>query len=495
VTVTARPINPSATEGLSSGTLTANAAVAQNDLFGSYATGADQGLTQLRTGIGQLVDGLTLLRDGSQQLSDGLAKAAAGSQQLATGVHAADSGGHQLADAFTSPTGAPDLTSGSAALAAGLAQIDAGLAALADPATGLPKAQAGSAALGAGVSAIVAGLGTNSTPGTIRYGLTLSRGGLDAIRVALGGAPPGTPVGTNIYTGVNSVLIPEVDAVTALVTASSATDPEKAAILGIIGTAAPANTVRGTLTSIKFGLSNPTCTPSCGVIQGLDLINFGSTSGLGRVQGGLDAITFGLSHPPLTLGPTDPGGVSQGLTALTAGLTAAVAGVNQLHAGSTAAAAGANQLRDGITLAGAGAAKLAAGLDLLAAGADKLSAGVPAAVAGSNKITTGLAQALSGAQQAGPGTSAISSQGTAPLITKLQDASNNAHLELATIDATGARAGSAPLGADATWLYRLDAVGPSGDNNLGRNVAFGVGGLLLLLLAGAGGFMFGRRGS
>ncbi|HEV1997655.1 MAG TPA: hypothetical protein VGR61_05950, partial [Candidatus Dormibacteraeota bacterium] len=126
VTVTARPINPSATEGLSSGTLTANAAVAQNDLFGSYATGADQGLTQLRTGIGQLVDGLTLLRDGSQQLSDGLAKAAAGSQQLADGLHTADSGGHQLADGFMSPTGAADLKSGSTALAAGLAQIDAG---------------------------------------------------------------------------------------------------------------------------------------------------------------------------------------------------------------------------------------------------------------------------------------------------------------------------------------------------------------------------------
>ncbi|HEV1997953.1 MAG TPA: hypothetical protein VGR61_07490, partial [Candidatus Dormibacteraeota bacterium] len=109
-------------------------------------------------------------------------------------------------------------------------------------------------------------------------------------------------------------------------------------------------------------------------------------------------------------------------------------------------------------------------------------------------ITTGLGSALGGAKQAGQGTSDISTQGTAPLITKLQDASNNAHLELATIDATGSRAGSAPLGADATWLYRLDAVGPSGDNNLGRNVAFGVGGLLVLLLVGAGGFMFGRRG-
>jgi len=124
--------------------------------------------------------------------------------------------------------------------------------------------------------------------------------------------------------------------------------------------------------------------------------------------------------------------VSPGLAQLAAGTAAAVNGVNQLHAGSTSALAGANQLSAGINTAGAGAITLAAG--------------VPQATSGAQQIRDGLAQALGGAQQAGQGTSDISAQGAAPLITKLQDASNNAHLELATIDATGARAGSALLG-------------------------------------------------
>jgi X-X-X-Leu-X-X-Gly heptad repeat protein len=282
-----------------------------------------------------------------------------------------------------------------------------------------------------------------------------------------------------------------------MVDGSPTMDPlEKAAIDSVIGTPAPAATVRGTLTKLKYGLYNPTCPATCGVIQGLDAINAGPTSGLGRVTAGLDAITFGLSHPPLTLGPTDPGGVSQGLTALTAGLTAAVAGVNQLHTGSTAAAAGASKLRDGIATASDGAAKLAAGLDLLAAGADQLSGGVPAAVAGSNKITTGLGTVHDGVGLVQGGLGDVQTKAVQPLLTKLQDASNNAHLDLATIDATGARAGGAPLGAEATWLYRLDAVsGTPVENNLGRNVALGIGGLLVLLVGGFGGFLFGRRGA
>jgi putative membrane protein len=581
VTVTARSINPSATEGLSSGTLTANAAVAQNDLFGTYATGADQGLAQLGSGIGQLVDGLTLLRDGSQQLSAGLATAAAGSQQLADGLHSANSGGHQLADGFASPTGAPDLTSGSKALAAGLAQIDAGLAALADPATGLPNAKAGSVALGAGVGAMLVGLGDSAVPGnTILYGLAGLNAGLAPALAGIGPGPSysqaitgvtyvtttitatvastaglavGQPITVAGITGFATnnpndpnggfVVASIVDATHltyvvplaptgaygsgGTVVATSEIDGLLALQGGISAIANHGNGVGGPLTETCAGIAIPgaDCAAkltflagSIGtsntsppfpwtLIGGLNKLSFGlSHTATGPTDPGgamqvITSIAFGLDHPVGSLGGTDPGGIKQGLgavqlglTSLTSGLTTAVGGVTQLHAGSTTAAAGANTLKDGISTAGAGAAKLAAGLDLLAAGANQLNAGVPTAVTGSNKITTGLGSALSGAQQAGQGTSAISAQGTAPLITQLQDASNNAHLELATIDATGARAGSAPLGADATWLYRLDAVGPSGGNNLVRNVAFGVGGLLLLLLVGAGGFMFGRRG-
>jgi putative membrane protein len=491
VTVTARSINPSATEGLSSGTLTANAAVAQNDLFGSYATGADQGLTQLRTGIGQLVDGLTKLHDGSTQLAFGLSNPACDRANPTNPANPCgiQEGSQLLANAFKSPTGGPDLESGSAQLAAGLAQINAGLAQLADPATGLPAAAVGIAQLQAGINQIIVGLSNPAcnpasplnpaNPCGITQGLAAIKGGvttqlLPGVAAEIGGdlcvksvvldvanGSPAAPclglpaLGAGITVAQGKVALLTVAAII-----GSTTDSVAAPLIG------GHPTLIGGLNGISGGLSNPACVATnplnsanpCGVVQGLDAL----TNGVGLILGGLTTQ------------------VSPGLAQLAAGTAAAVNGVNQLHAGSTSALAGANQLSAGINTAGAGAITLAAG--------------VPQATSGAQQIRDGLAQALSGAQQAGPGTSAISSQGTAPLIAKLQDASNNAHLELATIDATGARAGSAPLGADATWLYRLDAVGPSADNNLGRNLALGVGGLLVLLLVGAGGFMFGRRG-
>jgi putative membrane protein len=452
VTVTARPINPSATEGLSGGTLTANAAVAQNDLFGSYATGADQGLTQLRTGIGQLVDGLTKLHDGSTKLAFGLSNPACVRANPTNPANPCgiQEGSQLLADGFKSPTGGQDLESGGAALAAGLGQINAGLAKLADPTTGLPSAQVGIGQLQAGINQIIFGLSNPrcnlanpndpANPCGVTQGLAVEKAGDLCLKVVLhalevGNGMVGTP---NVPCwGPGGVL---------------GFEPPLAGEVGLN---------KAVLQAVEAAIGNagdaPDVTPPT-LIGGLN----GLSAGVGQISGGLTTQ------------------VSPGLAQLAAGTTTAVAGVNALHAGSTAALTGANQLSAGINTAGAGALTLAAG--------------VPQATSGAQQIRDGLAQALGGAQQAGPGTSAISSQGTAPLISKLQDASNNAHLELATIDATGARAGSAPLGADATWLYRLDAVGPSADNNLGRNLALGVGGLLVLLLCGAGGFMFGRRG-
>jgi putative membrane protein len=447
VTVTARPINPSATEGLSGGTLTANAAVAQNDLFGSYATGADQGLTQLRTGIGQLVDGLTKLHDGSTKLAFGLSNPACVRANPTNPANPCgiQEGSQLLADGFKSPTGGQDLESGGAALAAGLGQINAGLAKLADPATGLPSALGGIAQLQAGINRIIFGLSNPAcnlanpndpaNPCGVTQGLALEKGGDLCVNVVLDALRIGTTFNPSVPCwgpgGSNGPRPP---------------------LAGLVGLDAIV------LQSVENAIDRTDAHTAPTLVDGLN----GLSAGVAQILGGLS------------------GGVNPGLDQLAAGTALAVDGVNQLHAGSTAALTGANQLSAGINTAGAGALTLAAG--------------VPQATSGAQQIRDGLAQALGGAQQAGPGTSAISSQGTAPLISKLQDASNNAHLELATIDATGARAGSAPLGADATWLYRLDAVGPSADNNLGRNLALGVGGLLVLLLCGAGGFMFGRRG-
>ena len=222
----------------------------------------------------------------------------------------------------------------------------------------------------------------------------------------------------------------------------------------------------------------------CGVVQGLDAL----TAGVGQISAGVVLVRGGLSNPacnladPLNL--ANPCGVSQGLSLIKGGLSNPACNPCGVREGLAL-------LANGTTTAVNGINQLYAGSSQALTGAKNLAAGAPTAASGAQQIRDGLAQALGGAQQAGQGTSDISAQGTAPLITKLQDASNNAHLELATIDATGARAGSAPLGADATWLYRLDAVGPSG---LGGNLLLGLGVVLVLLIGGVGGFIFGRRG-
>ena len=617
VTVTARSINPSATEGLSSGTLTANAAVAQNDLFGTYATGADQGLAQLGSGIGQLVAGLTQLHDGSTALAAGLSNP-----------------GCNLNNPLN-PANPCGIQQGSGALAAGLAQINAGLAQLANPATGLPSAQVGIGQLQAGVSQLLAGVsnpGCNllaphnpANPCGLIQGVALASGGLAQIQGGLfnpcnpadplnsthpcgltqglatiragvttqllpglaqiqGGLSnplcvpasplnPANPCGltqglASIKGGVTTQLLPGVVAEingdlsvkASLIAISNSpvqaisgscptvTNPLQtcqAALLQVtagIGSATdtPSSpTLIGGLKGISGGLSNPACVPAsplnpanpCGVVQGLDALS----AGVGQISHGVGLVQGGLSNPLCVpanpLNPANPCGVVQGLDALSTGVGLLRGGVTQVQGGlsnpacnladphNLANPCGISQglsliyaglsnpacnpcgVREGLALLANGTTTAVNGINQLYAGsgqaltgAKNLAAGAPTAASGAQQIRDGLAQALGGAQKAGQGTSAISAQGTAPLITQLQDASNNAHLELATIDAAGARAGGAPLGADATWLYRLDAVGPSGDNNLGRNLALGVGGLLVLLLVGAGGFMFGRRG-
>jgi putative membrane protein len=548
VTVTARPINPSATEGLSSGTLTANAAVAQNDLFGSYATGADQGLTQLRTGIGQLVDGLTKLHDGSSTLAVGLSNPRC---DLNNPLNPANPCGIQQ---------------GSGALAAGLAQINAGLAQLADPATGLPSAQVGIGQLQAGVSQLLAGV---SNPGcnpafphaaanpcgliqgvaAVGAGLAQIQGGLsNPACVAASPLNPLNPCGLkegigSIRGGVTTQLLPGVafekggdlcvktvilDVVNGVAGSLSAPcygpggssgprpampamgplDPVGAFVLGVVATSIGSSgdlptsgTLVGGLNGISGGLSNPACVPTsplnpanpCGVVQGLNAL----TAGVGQLSGGVLLVRSGLSNPACNLADPNnllnPCGISQGLSLVNGGLSNPACDPN--NALNPANPCG---VREGLTALGTGTTKAVAGINQLhigsgqaLTGANNLAAGAPTAATGAQQIRDGLAQALGGAQKAGQGTSDISAQGTAPLITKLQDASNNAHLELATIDATGARAGSAPLGADATWLYRLDAVGPSG---LAGNLLLGLGVVLVLLIGGLGGFILGRRG-
>jgi X-X-X-Leu-X-X-Gly heptad repeat protein len=609
VTVTARPINPSATEGLSGGTLTANAAVAQNDLFGTYATGADQGLAQLGSGIGQLVAGLTQLHDGSTALATGLSNP-----------------GCNLNNPLN-PANPCGIQQGSGALAVGLAQINAGLAQLADPATGLPSAQVGIGQLQAGVSQLLAGVsnpGCNllaphnaANPCGLIEGVALANGGLTQIKgglsnplcVAASPLNPANPCGltqglATIRAGVTTQLLPGLAQIQGglsnpcnpadplssthpcgltqglatirtgvtepggllpgvvaeingdLSVKKSLTDISNSPVQAIpgscgavtcqaalgqviagIGSAGDLSTATliGGLDLISLGLSNSACNPAiplnsanpCGVVQGLDLL----TAGVGQISGGVGLVQGGLSNPACNpASPLNPPlcGVVQGLDLLTGGVGQISGGVGLVQGGlsnpacnladphNLANPCGISQglslikgglsnpacnpcgvreglalLANGTTTAVNGVNQLYAGSGQALTGAKNLAAGAPTAASGAQQIRDGLAQALSGAQQAGQGTSAISAQGTAPLITQLQDASNNAHLELATIDAAGARAGGAPLGADATWLYRLDAVGSS---NLGRNLALGVGGLLVLLLCGVGGFVFGRRG-
>ena len=603
----AATVDPNSAQGLSVATQNATANYQQDDFWAGFLSGANGGLGQLATGTGKLISGMQQILGGISQLHSGFAgglpgtkKLDAGGQQLYAGSKQLFAGGQQLhagigkaaagAGALDSglkqihtglgntpagltgglkaihkgssdltnglgqvsggldslSTGLDALNTGAGQLSTGVGQIDAGLNQLADPTTGLPSAVAGINELIAGTQALVAGIGSDGDATTLLGGVTAIQGGLSQLKTGIQqNAGCGADILGKLLSGVGAPVADPCATGGTFPPVVAISDPTTIAILTGMVTQ---------FTAVANG-TDPTL-----------------QAGFGQLSGGLQQIHDGLSHPAGAGGPSDLGGVKEGVQAVEGGLnqlltgvSAASTGVTQLAAGADTAAAGASQLATGAAsadtggqqldagaaqafagskkltdgtaaaltgsqqlLAGTGAAlsgtnKLFLGLQVAHTGSGALTAGLkksrdglklvsggihtsatslPAAVSGLKQLLDGQTQAIGGAQQIESGIGQVKSGATGPLASQLAQASQNAHKQLAVLQAASNLGSAGPGGAGASYvlsqasnafgLTATTTAAKHGSSHTGRNVGIGLGGAALLLAGIGGGFAMGR---
>ena len=151
--------------------------------------------------------------------------------------------------------------------------------------------------------------------------------------------------------------------------------------------------------------------------------------------------------------------------ALNKALTSVADGSEVLATGIDGAASGADALADGSQELAAGAQGAATGADKLAAGQQQLAEGAQGASSGADQLSTGLSglaegtdAASSASQQLASGATELEEDGTAPAAQGVLDASADAALAQAWLEATAARASDAlpygpPVGAQGNVAY------------------------------------------
>lgn len=328
-------------------------------LNAGLADTAAPGAQQLADGAGQLTSGLRTASDGSEQLADGLATARTGGSDLSNGLGQLADGNRALSEGLRSSTGAQDLTGGAEAVAGnlvavaeGLADLDAGVDAILDPAAGLPAAmRAGAEHLKAGIdAAVAAAIGTPSTPETLLNGIARIQAGLDnpdpatpgvrqGLALLLGQAgQPGLPQALLGVEGSLADLEPKVtpaggseadpaDPTTPLNQLSGAATavgdniPGALTLLGNLCAAAlPSMPASDTKTALTNGCNS--VTPAIPQLSGaaaavgtnvptlIDSTNASWTKLL-QLQGGLDAAVGGLERMQLGVGSRPAAGTAQ----------------------------------------------------------------------------------------------------------------------------------------------------------------------------------------
>jgi putative membrane protein len=559
----ATSVDPSSTPGLSASGQAATASYQQDDFWAQYASGANGGLTLIKDGLSQLLAGIIDGADGAKQLADGSAEAYAGSQDLSSGLGqifdgqgALTKGLFQISDGQGDLTqglkkihnGQGDLTDGisqihlgQGQLTTGLTQIAGGLGQLADPVEGLPAAVDGIGQLQAGVASALAGVGDDATPQTILNGVAQLSGGLQLV---IDG------INNQLVPGLQCLAVVENDIVNGASSGAIAANPCYQVIdvsAFMVGGALPGvaaidpTFLTNPLNALVFGLAALTDGFVTNAVAGINDPDptAGLVAALGALKDGADQLHFGITHAAGTLGPSDPGGLKQGLQLInggllalldpTTGLPAAVDGINQLFGGASDAVTGSQQLTDGSAdaLDGsqqltdgsgdalAGSRKLRDGAADAADGSQKLTDGTGEAYAGSKDLVDGLGQIADGQEQVAAGLpdavdgigQLIDGVGQAqddavgPLASQLTQASQNSHKQLAVLRGAAELAASGPGGAGATYVLTQSTRGfslaadSSGSSHTTRNVGIGVGigGAVMLLVGLGAGMAMGRR--
>jgi putative membrane protein len=496
----ATPVDPSTTAGLSSKSQDKTAEFQQEDFWAGYASGGNGGLKQLAdgtskmvVGLGQLLSGLKTGVSGANQLADGSAKAHTGSVQLRDGLQKINAG---LAD---TPAG----------LTGGLRLINGGLDQLADPTNGLQAAVVGVKQIRAGVEAMLAGVGDHTTQLTLLWGLSHPATSLTdpgGLREVLGelksqAAPLalGLDCAVDVLNDIRTGTLTDSKAGTADPCYTSAANPA--------GLTPPIAAISDpTAGAILFSMTDPTSATSLAAAAA-GVHSLSDDKGVyDQMIGGVDLLIGGLDNPAGVPGSTtNPPGVKQGLQLVdgglqqllskTKGLPAAVAGVKALDAGSGKALSGSEQLLAGTGKAYSGSKDLASGLGQIATGNKQVADGLPPAV-------DGVQQLLDGSTQVHDGITQVQSGATGPLQTQLEQASRNAHQQIAVLNAASDLSSQAPGGAGTSYVLAqpgaialaADTTSSGGSSHTGRNAALiAIGGVLALAIGLGAGIAVGRQ--
>jgi putative membrane protein len=548
----ATPVDPTNTAGLSATSTDKTAEFQQEDFWAGYAGGGNDGLGKLSAGTGKILDGLnqllagaaqlhsgladglsgtqqaadgsTLLYQGSKTLHAGLGKIAAGQGDLTTGLGKITAGQGQLT------TGLSQINVGQGALTDGLAQISGGLAQLNDPVHGLPAAIPGiqalidgigndttSHTLLNGVTQLVAGIGDDATVGTLLNGVAQVQGGLGLLKTGIQqnagcaanvlgivsagtlgvapGANPCAPSGLPGMPGLDPASAAVVGSLIAQFNAVAAgTDPTLTAAFG--GLDGGLTAIHGGLAAMKAGLSSGSLAAP-GIKEGLQL----TQGGLGQLKAGVQQAVDGIAL-------LAPGAASalDGSQKLTAGSGAALSGSQALVTGDKQALAGSKKLLAGtkqtVVGTGNGPKQLTGGLKLLSDGLVAGAKSFPAAVDGAGQIADGLGQVVPGEQQVKDGLDQVQSGATGPLQTQLEQASRNAHQQIAVLNAAAGLSSQAPGGAGTSYVLAqpgaialaANATSSNGSSHTGRNAALiAIGGVLALAIGVGAGMAMGRQ--
>ena len=353
------------------------------------------------------------LRDGAGQLLDGLSQLASGAAALKEGL-----AGSAAPGARKLADGLGQANDGGGKLSTGLVKLASGAGQLSD---GLGQAKAGSSKLAAGAD-------------QLGDGLTAVKDGSGKLAAGLGAASAGS----------EKLLDGSQDLAT-----------------GAGLTAAGAS-------QLNTGLQQ--------ISAGLDALG-STTTGLPAAKAGLQQLRLGIDHPVGATGPSDPGGLLQGLQTISGGLS-------QLNAttGLPAAKGGVDQVRNGLTAAldpnpaNKGIAALTYGLDHNPSVADPTaglrqaiqSVQAPACLADPASATcTTLTAAIAGIDQLKLGIShPVGAAGTSDLgglveqTTAARDGLGQVSSGLATaiggVSALQAGVGAALLGVQTSLLGGID---------------------------------------
>lgn len=458
-----------------------------SDGLGSAAAGGGKlsdGLGQLSTGAKDLSAGAGALDAGAGKISDGLASADAGGQKLATGGQALSAGAGQAA------AGAKALSDGLVLISGGLDQISA--------AQGLPAALDGAKRLQVGVDQLRAGLGAPATAGTILNGVAQISGGLSQL-AAPGGLPAAKAGVDAIKKGIDQEILPglgapdvpaqtiryAVEQVRASLSSGSANGGGIDQLVGLVRFARggimppcgdgppspnPMSPCEAANTAL-FALDHPEKATGPNDPGGLKQQSAAGAGGLGAAGAGLTGIVKGLNNAD----PNDPDfpGITQGLGAISGGLSTALAGIGALRAGVDGVPnpANGNQIDNGLTF---GLNRVAGGLESgdptkpgIAEGLDSLVAGLTTAVGGVTQLATGASSAKTGAGSLAAGNAALAA-GAGEIAKGNTDLSSG--LTQLFTGSKDLRAGTGALSAGSVKLSDGAAAASKGSGDLGAGL-------------------------